>query len=777
VTLGIVLAALLAHAAPAHAYIGPGAGFALLSSFFVVLTTIVLALASLLRWPFRLLWRLIRGRGGRRKPSIGRLIIVGFDGQEPTLTDEWLKAGKLPHFAALAAKGCYHRLRTTYPPVSPVAWSCFTTGTNPGRHNIFDFLDRDPRTYLPRLSSTRIGKVERVLTLGRYRLPLRKPELRLLRRSQPFWTLLGEARIWSTVLRVPITFPPDRFYGAQLSAMAAPDLLGTQGTFFLYTTRPAGERFKEGGIRVGLTFAAAGGDAGAGAGARAGAGGRDWAETRITGPENPFDAKGAALELPMRLTRDRAARTVTIDVSGRRVTLAVGALSDWVPLAFRAAPFVKVHGLCRLQVTELDEHVSLYVSPISLDPERPAMPVSHPSYYATYLAKKIGPYSTLGLAEDTWALNEGVIDDATFLKQTWDIDDERQRMFFAGLDRLREGALVCVFDATDRVQHMFWRGIDPTHPANRARKPGAGANASAGAPAVATEDAPASTAIAEQYRRNDAFLGQVMAKLKDDDLLMVLSDHGFNAFRRGVNLNRWLLDHGYLALKPGGDASAEWLRDVDWSRTRAYALGLTGIFLNIKGRERDGIVSPGAEARQLKAELMASLGGLRDAEAGADTGVAVGAGAIGIREIFDASVVYDGPYVENAPDLLVGYNTGYRVSWDCATGMVSGPVFEDNVKPWSGDHCIDPRLVPGVFFCSRAVTRDDPALIDIAPTALELFGVDVPKHMEGASLFKEPPPHPPSPPTPPQQTPVRGSRGESERLSPVRKDKSRRGAR
>jgi predicted AlkP superfamily phosphohydrolase/phosphomutase len=772
VTLGLVLAALLAHASPAHAYIGPGAGFALLSSFFVILTTIVLALVSLLRWPFRLAWRLIRGRRGRRKPSIGRLIIVGFDGQEPKLTDEWLKAGQLPHFAALAAKGSYHRLRTTYPPVSPVAWSCFTTGTNPGRHNIFDFLDRDPRNYLPRLSSTRIGKVERVLRLGPYRVPLRKPELRLLRRSQPFWALLGEARIWSTVLRVPITFPPERFYGAQLSAMAAPDLLGTQGTFLLYTTRPAGERFKEGGIRVGLTF----GDGSVGRG-----GGGDRAETRIMGPENPFDAKGAALELPMRITRDRAARTATIDVSGRRVTLAVGTLSDWVPLAFRAAPFVKVHGLCRLQITELDEHVSLYVSPISLDPERPAMPVSHPSYYATYLAKKIGPYSTLGLAEDTWALNEGVIDDATFLKQTWDIDDERQRMFFAGLDRLREGVLVCVFDATDRVQHMFWRGIDPSHPANRARKPEAGAEARADAGANAGEngvaksgarvgagEGPARTAIAEQYRRNDAFLGQVMAKLTDDDLLMVLSDHGFNAFRRGVNLNRWLLDHGYLALKPGGDASAEWLRDVDWSRTRAYALGLTGIFLNLAGRERDGIVAPGAEARQLKAELMAALGGLVDVEA---------EGTIGIREIFDAAVVYDGPYVENAPDLLVGYNTGYRVSWDCATGMVSGPIFEDNVKPWSGDHCIDPRLVPGVLFCSRAIARDDPALVDIAPTALELFGVDVPKHMEGTSLFavraahagqlKEPPPHPPGPPTPPQ----RGSRGEGARTPPSRKDK------
>lgn len=710
--LAVALLVVLASPTAAWAYIGPGAGFALLSSFFVMLGTLVLALVALARWPFRLAWRLLR-RGGRRPapaghPTVRRLIIVGFDGQEPTLTDTWLQAGHLPHFAALARKGGYHRLRTTTPPVSPVAWSSFATGANPGKHGIFDFLDRDRRTYMPLLSSTRIGKVERALRIGRYRIPLRKPELRLLRRSRPFWSILGDAGIWSTVLRVPITFPPDRFHGAQLSAMAAPDLLGTQGTFLLYTTRPAGARFKEGGIRVPIAFEG------------------DRAETQVTGPPNPLVQDEAPMVVGMRLTRDRATRTVAVEIGGRRVvTLGLGILSDWLPLAFRAAPFVMVRGLCRMQVTELDAggpggHFSLYVSPISLDPERPAMPISHPSYYAAYLAKKIGPYSTLGLAEDTWALNEGVIDDETFLEQTWDIDAERQQMFFAALDRLREGTLTCVFDATDRVQHMFWRDLDPTHPAargDRARTP---------------------NAIEDQYRRNDAFLGQVMARLRDDDLLIVASDHGFNAFRRGVNLNRWLLDHGYLALKPGADGRAEWLRDVDWSRTRAYALGLTGIFLNLRGREQEGIVSPGAEAASVKAELMRALGGLIDRGDGAEPapGPSVAAAeAIGIREVFDTAVIYDGPYVENAPDLIVGYNTGYRVSWDCASGVVAGPVFEDNVKAWSGDHCIDPRLVPGVFFCSRPIAREDPALIDIAPTALKLFGLDVPRHMEGRSLF------------------------------------------
>jgi predicted AlkP superfamily phosphohydrolase/phosphomutase len=693
----LALGILLGWPADAHAYIGPGAGFALLSSFFGVLATIVLGLLSLVRWPVRVVRLAWRRRGsGRRRLGAGRvrrLIIVGFDGQDPRLTDAALKAGRLPHFAALAKRGCYHRLRTTCPPVSPVAWSSFATGTNPGRHGIFDFLTRDPRTYLPLISSTRIRAATRVLRLGSYRIPLRKPDIQLLRRSKPFWSLLGDAGIWSTVLRVPITFPPDRFHGAQLSAMAAPDLLGTQGTFLLYTTRPSGERFKEGGIRIPLTFKG------------------DRAETRITGPGNPLRAGEPALEISMSVRRAADSTSVTIELPDSRVELTVGALSDWIPIAFRAAPLVQVRGLCRMQLTECGEHVSIYVTPLSLDPERPAMPISHPSYYASYLAARIGPYSTLGLAEDTWALNEGVIDDATFLKQTWDIDTERQRMFFAALDRLREGTLTCVFDATDRVQHMFWRQRDQ---AKNGTDP-----------------------ISEQYRRNDAFLGEVTARLREGDLLMVLSDHGFNAFRRGVNLNRWLLDHGYLALKPDRDGRAEWLEDVDWSRTRAYALGLTGIFLNVAGREAHGIVQPGDEVARVKAELIAGLTGLVDSGAAGPTGTTAKP-ARAIHAMFDARVIYDGPYVDQAPDLIVGYDTGYRVSWDCASGVVAGPVIEDNVKPWSGDHCIDPTLVPGVFFCSRRIARDDPALIDIAPTALALFGLDAPRHMQGRALFDEP---------------------------------------
>ena len=676
---------LLVLPSQADAYIGPGAGFAVLGSFLVIFTTILIAIASILIWPFRALWRFASGQRPPRA-AIKRLIFVGLDGQDPTLTDRFMKEGLLPNFAKLAKTGSYRRLRTTYPSISPVAWSSFSTGVHPARHNIFDFLDRDRRTYLPVLSSAYIGKVDRFFKLGRYLIPRHRPEIRLLRKSKPFWTILGEHRIWSTVLRVPITFPPDKFYGAELSAMCVPDLLGTQGTFLLFTTRPASGRFKEGGQRVEVE--------------RKG----DQIDTAIQGPDNMFVDGNPPLTIPMTLTIDGAAKRVSARIDGTAVDLQLGVLSDWIALTFKAAPGVKIGGIARFQVLELDDHFSLYVSPINLDPDHPAMPISHPSYYATYLAKKVGAYSTLGLAEDTWALNESVTSDATFLQQAYDIDRERQTMFFSALDRLKRGTVVCVFDATDRIQHMFWRYLEEGHPAARGRDPGEHKHA-----------------IRELYTRNDALVGEVMNKLQKGDVLMVLSDHGFSSFRRGVNLNAWLLREGYLALKSGAEGSAEWLRDVDWSRTKAYCLGLTGMFLNVRGREEQGIVAPGAEVQALKAEIMRKLKGLRDEDKK----------EVGIREAFDPATLYSGPYLENGPDLIIGYNAGYRTSWDCASGVISGPVFEDNVKAWSGDHCIDPRLVPGVLFCSRSIDVDEPHIVDLAPTALRLFGIQPPSHMDG----------------------------------------------
>ncbi len=689
-TFGVV--GLLLPTGFAEAYVGPGAGFALVSGFLVIFTSLVLAALSLLVWPFRMLLRLIKHRGGG-KPVIKRFIVVGLDGQDPGITDRLLEEGKLPNFQRLASSGDYTRLKSVFPALSPVAWSSFSTGTNPGGHNIFDFVERDRRSYLPKQASTEIGKLERTMKIGKYRIPLHKPTLRLLRKSKPWWSILGEHNIWSTVLRVPITFPPDNFYGAQLSAMMVPDLLGTLGSFHHFTSHPATaeESLGEGGIRCSLER-------------------RDGKFSgTIEGPPNSFldGEPPLSLALEIRPKADGAGATLTI--AGNSIDLEPHKLSPWVTLGFKAAPGITVSGICRVMLTELGEHCGLYMTPINIDAEKPAMPISHPSYYSTYLAKKIGPFATLGLAEDTVAMNAGITDDATFLEQSYGIDAERQEMFFSALDRLRRGSLVCVFDATDRIQHMFWRYMEKGHPADDGSTETAHRNA-----------------IEEIYIHNDKLVGRVLDELRDGDLLCVLSDHGFTSFRRGVNLNRWLLDEGYLALKEGATGEADLLRDVDWSRTRAYCLGLAGLFLNIKGRESQGIVEPGEAVRALKIEIADKLHNFRDEDKG----------EVGINEVFDTAKIYSGPYTANAPDFIVGFNSGYRTSWDCANGIVAGDLFEDNVKPWSGDHGVDPRLVPGILFCNRKVEAEDPSLLDLAPSILTLFGIEPPKHMEGKPLFR-----------------------------------------
>jgi predicted AlkP superfamily phosphohydrolase/phosphomutase len=223
----------------------------------------------------------------------------------------------------------------------------------------------------------------------------------------------------------------------------------------------------------------------------------------------------------------------------------------------------------------------------------------------------------------------------------------------------------------------------------------------------------------------DDLVGRTMARCRDEDtLLMVLSDHGFGPFRRGVDLNRWLEENGYLALHEGR-GNEDHLAGVDWSRTRAFAIGLAGIFLNIQDKYSQGIVKPGAEADRLREEIVEKLTGLVDPESGESA----------VKRVYIATRFYKGPYRDNAPDLIVGYRRGYRVSWETAIGRTTDSVFHDNKKAWSGDHCVDPSLVPGILFCNRPVETENPRLIDVAPTVLTMFGVPVPDYMDGKPII------------------------------------------
>ena len=350
----------------------------------------------------------------------------------------------------------------------------------------------------------------------------------------------------------------------------------------------------------------------------------------------------------------------------------------------------------------------LYTTPVNIDPEKPAMPVGYPSVYSVYLAKKQGSYATLGLAEDTWGLSEHVLGDDHFLQQCLDTDREREAMFFDGLEKVQRGLCVCVFDGTDRMQHMFWRYLDKDHPA-------------------CPDEIPVKHqhAIEDLYQRmDDLVVGRTMAKCQGPDtMLLVISDHGFNTFRRGIDLNRWLEENGYLKVHEGRRAE-EHLTGVDWSQTRAFAIGLTGIFVNTKDKFAQGIVDGGEEAEKLRAEIAQRLGTVVDP----DTGTR------GIKRVYQAPKVYRGPYTDQAPDLIVGYDRGYRVSWDAAIGRTSKHIFHANTKAWSGDHCVDPSVVPGILFCNRPIETENARLLDIGPTILDMFGVKVPEYMDGRPL-------------------------------------------
>ncbi|SPE24873.1 Type I phosphodiesterase/nucleotide pyrophosphatase [Acidobacteriia bacterium SbA2] len=672
-----------------HAYVGPGAGFAFLSSFLTLFLAFVYSLFAFITWPVRRLFRLLRGRRAYRHAQVKRVAIVGFDGMDPNLAERFMQEGKLPNFARLRDQGTFRRLATTCPPDSPVAWSTFMTGVNPGKHNIYDFMGRDLGTYLPYLSSVQIRDAKKSLKIGKYTIPLGKPRVKLLRKGIPFWHFLGKAGVFCSVLRVPITFPPEKFEGVLLSGMCVPDLQGSQGTFSFYSSGGVASGDKpEGGAR--FLFE------------------RDGQRFRssIPGPENPLRRQpGTPLRLEFSIKPLASNETAEIQIDGRRFELRKGEYSEWIELKFKAGLGIKVHGVCRFFLKALTPNVELYVSPVNIDPGHPALPISHPLIYSVYLAKLLGPYATLGLAEDTWALSEGVLDDEAFLKQCYLIHDERERMFFDALEKTPRGLCACVFDATDRIQHMFWRYLDPNHPAVNSE----------------TDRRRFGGVIEDLYRRADDLVGRILERLGDDGVLIVVSDHGFNSFARGMNVNSWLWRNGYLALKDGVGRSGEWFENVDWEHTRAYALGLNGLYINQRGRESGGIVAPGEETRSLKRELQEKLQALTDPSTGSAP----------IAHVRDRDAVYTGPFRENAPDLIVGYAKGYRVGWDSAKGKVSEAVLEDNCKAWSGDHCIDPLLVPGVLFSNRKLGCEDPAIADVAPSMLSWFGLSAPPQMDG----------------------------------------------
>jgi predicted AlkP superfamily phosphohydrolase/phosphomutase len=651
-----------------------------------------------------------------------KLLVLGFDGLDPDLVRQWVAEGKLPNMKALIEQGGLYDLDTTHSPESPTAWASFATGVNAGKHNIYDFLVRDTATYLPDL-----GMVKRVPAKFLFNfLPVSKPQVLSIRGGTSFWVTAGTAGVRSSVMTVPVTYPPEDVPNGQLlSGLPLPDVRGTMGTFSYFGTDLS--RYEEGNTEFGgilkrLVFEG------------------DVARTALDGPPNPIvrqqvralrvkqplsDVDKARLEelrtledvrLPMTVTWHRRDEAATIEIGGHSIRLKASEWSRWIDLDFRINLLLRVHGMAQIFLVKASDELQLYVSPVNWKPDKPPLPISSPASLSGELFERLGYYRTLGWAEATWPLEEGRIDDQAFMDDLYRAFDDRAQVILNRIDAGGWDLMVGVIESTDRVQHMMWRLIDPAHPMYDREL-------------VARHG----DSIERVYRRSDVFIGEVMERIDPSTTVLIVSDHGFHSWRKAVNLNTWLAKEGFMGLK--GDTGFKKLDDlfgggqfwenVDWSRTKAYAMGLGQIYFNLRGREAQGIVSTGTEYQALTRDLTARLMTMTDPETGERI----------VQAVYPRDAIYSGPYLQNASDLQVGFKDGYRVSWQTALGGTPPEIVYPNTRKWSADHgSFDVADTAGTLISNRRFSRSRYAIIDVAPTVLKYFNVAIPGDIDGKPI-------------------------------------------
>jgi predicted AlkP superfamily phosphohydrolase/phosphomutase len=603
-----------------------------------------------------------------------RIIVLGIDAMDPAFLERHWDA--LPNLDRLRRSGDFRRLATTIPPQSPVAWSTFTTGMNPGGHGIFDFVHRNPATLAPLSSMADIEPPSRTLSIGPYAIPLSSGHIHFFRRGRAFWQILGEHGVPAMMVRMPNNFPPVDCEARTLSGMGTPDLRGTYGTFTFFTDYPLAERQDVAGGRI-VPVVLQG----------------DRVALTIEGPENTLRKDHARSSLTMTVARDPSQAAARFEIDGRRFLLRQGEWSGWIRVRFPIVPGLKsAAGMFRVFAKKLQPEFEVYVSPVNIDPSDPELPISTPPSFSRSLAAAIGPFYTQGIAEDTAALRHGVLSREQYREQTRLVAGEQFALLHHALDEFTGGVLFFHFLGIDQDSHMLWGKYE--------------------------------SELLETYQRVDAEIGRVLARA-GNATVMVMSDHGFAAFDRAVNVNTWLYNEGFLALDaPESLGLGEMFAHVDWSRTQAYALGLNGLYVNLAGREKHGIVAP-AEAPALIEAMARRLEELRDPANG----------RVIAARVYRASVVYHGEALRSAPDLVLGWAAGYRSSWQSALGVVSKNLVEDNLDEWRGDHCIAAELVPGVFLSNRPSRIASPQLADLTVTLLREFGIAPPAQMEGRSIY------------------------------------------
>jgi predicted AlkP superfamily phosphohydrolase/phosphomutase len=639
------------------------------------------------------------------RPVTHQVVVLGFDGMSPDLAAKWMQEGKLPNFARLAQTGTFAKLGTTNPPESPVAWASFATGLNPGGTGIYDFLARDPETYLPRIALVAKQKPEFLFGL----IPIKGPKVTNERHGTPFYESAADDGFKTTVLRMPLEFPPTPVPGGKLMAgLGVPDARGTWGTFFYFASNLAKEQAGNtefGGKLVRLEMN--GGSA----------------KSEISGPVDPTADEYKRISIPVGFQVSPDGNSVTIQLDGQMETVADRHWSKWFNEKFPINLFLSVHTISRFYVLETSPELRIYMCPLNIDPKDPALPVTYPAGWSKQLAQKWGDFKTLGWWHDTWALNEERIGEGVFLQDTYHTMDTLTKMVLDQLKNHPPSLMVAIYTSTDSVQHMFWRLTDPTSPrydAALAKKYG--------------------DAILQVYQAADKVVGEVEKNMKPGGTLIIVSDHGFHAFNYGFNTNTWLVKNGYMVLKNPEAQEKEYsleslyshgsfFPNVDWSRTRAYALGLGQIYLNIYGRERYGIIEPGQQAHQVEEDIRSKLLAYRDPRTNKPV----------LEDVFLGSDIDHGPYAKEAPDLQLNFEPGYRTSWETSLGAIPPGIVVPNMRKWSGDHCAsDPKNTHAILFINRKLDSSDPSIMDVAPTVLKLLGAKPSVHYDGKAWTLSP---------------------------------------
>ena len=644
------------------------------------------------------------------KPKKRKVLILGFDGMDAGLLRKYSAEGLLPNFQRLIAEGDFKPLRTTMPPQSPVAWSSFITGMDPGGHGIFDFVHRRPDTMAPYMSMSEAVTPTNP-RIASWVIPLRSGRVDMLRHGQAFWQILEEHGVKTTIFRMPVNFPPVESGGRSLSGMGTPDVTGSQKTFSFFTENPPpNSEDISGGIVYEVEVI------------------ENRVNAHLIGPKNTLRVQKASLspdarketekhinpdtQVDFSVDLDPSEPVAKISIQANEVVLKEGEWSDWLEIEFEMIPWLAgASALIRFYLQEVRPNFRLYVSPPQINPRRQAMPITIPEDWGGELCKDLGYFYTQQFPEETKALSGGIFTGREFWTQAQMVYEERRRALDYCLERFKgESApslLFFYFSSLDQGCHMLWRYMDEKHP-------------------VFDSSQGLDGSIRTLYQEMDDSLGRAMEAMDDNTTLIAMSDHGFSPFYRGVNLNTWLADAGYISLKDWANRKDyEYFGNVNWNHTKAYALGLNGVYLNLRGREQNGIVSPEEyEARLdvLERDLLAMRDPLN--------------GQRPITLLTRTRRDYSGPYVESGPDLIIGYNEGFRSSWESPLGEFPEEIFVDNKDAWSADHCMNHEVIPGILVTNRRIVIENPALHDLTIALLNEFGVPPTSQMIGKNCLE-----------------------------------------